>query len=187
MINLNDSQYDSKEVSIFNGGVAGLVPCVFSRVEKKAGDAKEGSPEYKLFFKDESGAEVNIAFWYLNESASDFVEQLQKAGKKYKHLVHAFYGKDFQIPPASNVVQLLDTVMALLGTKVNTKVELFCTYGTTQSPKQYLQVRSFVPFVRALGDTTTNLSASKIDQMEKIQADDASDLLEPSVSTDGLL
>jgi hypothetical protein len=187
MINLNDSAFDASNVVIFNGGESGLAKATFDRVEPKTAESKEGSPDFKLFFKDTAGGEINIALWYLNEQAADFADRLGKEGKKYKHLVHCFYGKDFQIPPATNAKQLLDTVIALLTPKVKTEVELFCTYGTTASPKQYLQIRSFVPFIRPVGDTTTLLKAGTIDQMTKIETESGSDLLEPSVSTSGLL
>ena len=174
MINLNDNSFDGgSNVQIFNGGQAGVVRNVkLDRVEPKteAGNA----PDYKLFFKDSNGAELNLAFWYLDSTRDTFAKDLEKQGKALKHLVHCFLGETYQFPAFTSPKELLDGCLQLIQPKISSvMVRLYCTYGTTLYPKKYLQVRSYVPFIEAesvlLSDT--RLKANNIDQMTRIEED----------------
>lgn len=174
MINLNDNAYNGgSSVQIFNNGEAGLVRNVIgSKIESKQ-DSGNG-PDYKLFFKDNTGAEVNIAFWYLDSNKDTFARDLEKQGKSLKHLVHCYLGDDYQFPAFGSPKELLDGCIKLIGTKFTTVlVRVYCTYGTTLAPKKYLQVRSYVPFIeneiKPLSDT--KLKASQIDQMTRLEED----------------
>lgn len=174
MINLNDESFNgSSGVQIFNNGEAGLARNVVgSKIETKQ-DTGNG-PDYKLFFKDSSGAEINMAFWYLDSNKDTFAKDLEKQGKSLKHLVHCYMGSDYQFPPFGSPKEMLDGVIKLISTKfTSTFVRLYCTYGTTLAPKKYLQVRSYVPFIEneilPVGDT--KLKASQIDQMTRLEED----------------
>jgi hypothetical protein len=173
MINLNDSSYDSNTVQIFNNGKAGIVENVkLDRIEKKTDDGN--GPDYKLFFKDSAGNEINLGFWYLNSSKDTFQKDLEKQGKSIKHLLHCFYDSNFQFPIFENTQQLLDKTMQLLLQKSNTTtLRVYCTYGTTQYPKKYIQLRSYVPFIenQTIPLSETRLRSNSIDQLSKIEED----------------
>lgn len=174
MINLNDSAYNgSSNVQIFNDGKAGIARNVIgSKIESKQ-DTGNG-PDYKLFFKDSNGAEVNMAFWYLDTTKDTFAKDLEKQGKVLKHLIHCYLGADYQIPAFASVKDLLDGCIKLIAPKFTTVlVRVYCTYGSTMAPKKYIQIRSYVPFIEneiiPVGDT--RLRASQIDQMTRLEED----------------
>ena len=53
MYDLNDNGFDAKQgVTIFNGGVAGLVNDLKMSVYKKTKEDKENAPDYKVVFTD---------------------------------------------------------------------------------------------------------------------------------------
>ena len=55
MFNLNDKSFDGG-VAIFNGGNAGKVNNVQLTVERKKSTDPDSGPDYKVFYKDETGA-----------------------------------------------------------------------------------------------------------------------------------
>jgi len=174
MINLNDSSYDGgSSVKIFNDGKSGIANNVIgSKIESKQDNSN--GPDYKLFFKDNSGAEVNIAFWYLDSNKDTFAKDLEKQGKALKHLAHCYLNSDYQFPAFNSPKEMLDGIIKAISPKFTTiLVRLYCTYGSTIAPKKYLQVRSYVPFIEnmivPLGDT--KLRASQIDQMTRLEED----------------
>jgi len=178
MINLNDSSFDAKEgVAIFNNGTAGIVENVSMGVSKKKPEDKEGSPDYKVLFTDNAGASCNMSFWYVTK-ATDYAtidEQVQKQGKVLKHLVHALYGADYQLPSFQTAQQMLDGCMKLVreGLASNPKMRLFANYGTNTSPKKYIQPRSWVPFVEPMtvAIENTRLKVGTLDALEGIKQD----------------
>ena len=153
MINLNDSAFDAKAgVAIFNDGKAGIVENVIASVNKKKAEDKQGSPEYKLTFTDEAGATCNSSFWYVEQAtAYATVEELiKKQGTILKHILHAIYGADYQLPNFQSAKEMLDGCMKLIreGAAAGHKFRMFANYGSTQSVKNYIQPRSWVPFMR---------------------------------------
>ena len=178
MYNLNDNAFDAKEVSaIFNDGKAGLVENVTINISKKKAEDKENAPDYKLTFKDANGAEVSSSYWYVKEAtAYATVEELvKKQGTAMKHIIHAIYGKGFQIPVnATTPEQLLDQSMKVIrdGITANpaTTYRVFATYGTLTSTKEYIQPRSWVPFIEnmemPIEDTVLKVSP-KVDAIER--------------------
>lgn len=179
MFNLNDASFDAKEgVAIFNDGNAGLVENVTLSVTKKTAEEKENAPDYKLTFTDSNGATCNTSMWYVKEATAyaTVEEQVKKQGTILKHIIHAIYGADFQIPVnASNAQQLLDQSMKVIkdGLVAGLKFRVFANYGSTQSVKKYIQPRSWVPFVESMSIPleATRLKAGNIDAMGRLEAD----------------
>jgi len=175
MINLNDNSFDGgSSVQIFNDGVAGLVRNVrLDRIEAKAAGDQASAPDYKLFFKDSNGAEINMAFWYLDQNRDTFAKDLEKQGKALKHLIHCYLGEEYQFPAFNSPKELLDGCMKIIQPKIAAMVRVYCTYGTTLYPKKYIQVRSYVPFIESelVPVSDTRLKANKIDQMARLEED----------------
>ena len=70
-----------------------------------------------------------------------------------KHIIHAIYGSDYEIPVnASNAKELLDQSMKCIkeGLTNSGKFRIFATYGTLNATKQYIQPRSWVPFLEPM-------------------------------------
>lgn len=180
MYNLNDSSFDSKgSVTIFNDGKAGLVENVSMSVSKKKPEDKENAPDYKVVFTDANGGECSTSYWYVTKATeyASIEDQIKKQGTGMKHIIHAVYGKDFQIPVnATTPQQLLDQSMKLIreGLASGAKFRIFATYGTLNSRKEYIQPRSWVPFVENMThpgtDTSLKVSAN-VDAIERLTKD----------------
>tara|TARA_S200002703_G_scaffold33843_1_gene29290 strand:- start:3520 stop:4119 length:600 start_codon:yes stop_codon:yes gene_type:complete len=182
MYDLNDSGFDAAGGStvIFNGGVAGLVNDVKMSVYKKKPDDKENAPDYKITFTDDNGGECSTSYWYVTKDTqySTVEEQVKKQGKSMKHIIHAVYGADHQIGfKANNPKELLDQAMKYIkdGLASAGKFRVFATYGTVNAPKQYIQPRSWVPFVESMSvdvSQTRLKLAVTIDAMDRIVKDE---------------
>jgi hypothetical protein len=180
MINLNDDSFDGgSNVKIFNNGTAGVVENVKLSVKKKTAEDKENAPDYKIIYTDNTGAEVNTAYWYVTEATeySTLEEQIKKQGKVLKHLVHAVYGSDYEFPSYPNPTAMLDGVMKLLKAEAGSSTyRVFANYGSTMGVKSYIQVRSWVPFIEPMTVTSdaSRLQAGNIDAMERLTEDTVS-------------
>lgn len=194
MINLNDASFDAKEgAAIFNDGKAGIAENVTLSISKKKPEDKEGSPDYKLTFTDEAGGSCNSSFWYVEKATeySTIDEQVSKQGKVMKHVIHAIYGNTYQFPNFNSAREMLDGCMKIIrdGLAQGPKFRVFANYGTTSSVKNYIQPRSWVPFIEpmsvALADT--RLKPGNLDAMAKLQADNVAAPVASSAaaSTDG--
>lgn len=179
MINLNDEKFSSGSGSaVFNGGAAGAVNNVTVSIEKKGAEDKPNSPEYKVIYTDASGATVNTGYWYVeggnNYKSED--ELIIQQGKALKHLVHAICGEETDLPTFSDAKGMLDGVMVMLKKAAPTagQFRVFANYGSTYSPKEYIQVRSWVPFIEpmAVSAESTRLTPGNIDQMDRITKDE---------------
>jgi hypothetical protein len=182
MFNLNDSAFDAKEgAAIFNNGKAGVAEDVVVAVAKKKPEDKPNSPDYKLTFTDSKGGACNMSFWYVDK-ATDYatVEELvQKQGKILKHVIHAIYGSNYQFLTGFDSANgLLDGCMKIIrdGLASGVKFRVFANYGSTQSVKQYIQPRSWVPFMEPMSVdiAETRLKAGNIDAMDRIEKDNFS-------------
>jgi hypothetical protein len=176
MIDLNESSYDGGgDVSIFNDGNAGVVENVTLSIIKKGKDDKETAPEYKLVFTDESGASCNMAFWYITEDTAfkTVTEQEQRLGKIMKHVAHVILGNDFTFPKFENGKQLLDGMMKLFnkGLSGAPKIRVFANYGVNDFPKEYIQIRTWVPFMESMDTEAGKLKAGSLDCMVRLKAD----------------
>ena len=178
MINLNDASFDAKtsDVVIFNNGDAGLVENVTMTVAKRKPEDKENAPEYKLTFTDANGGSCNTSFWYVDKATAYATvdEQIVKQGKILKHILHAVYGADYQLPSFQDAKGMLDGCMKLIREGAGSgKFRIFANYGTPEYPKQYIQPRSWVPFVESMGVSLaeTRLVAGKNDNLVRITPD----------------
>ncbi len=179
MYNLNDDGFNAKQgVTIFNDGNAGLVNDVKMSVYKKGKDDKENAPDYKVTFTDSSGGEVSSSYWYATKDTqySTIEEQARKQGKSMKHIIHAVYGASFEIPfIAKSPKELLDMSMKCIKDGLSSspsKFRIFATYGTLNSVKNYIQPRSWVPFVESMNtseDATRLKLAPTIDAMARVE------------------
>jgi hypothetical protein len=178
MINLNDSAFDAKQgTAIFNDGVAGVVDNVAISVNKRKPEDKENSPEYKLTFTDSKGAACNTSFWYVDKATQyqTVEDQVKKQGTVLKHILHAIYGSDYQLPSFNTAKEMLDGCMKLIreGLASGLKFRIFANYGSTQSVKNYIQPRSWVPFMEpmSVSISETRLKAGNIDAMARVEKD----------------
>lgn len=176
MINLNDEVFNGgNNIQIFNNGVAGRVDNVIgSKIERKTPEDMDIAPDYKLYFKDKDGAEINVGFWYLDPNKPTFAKDLEKQGKSLKHLIHCYYGDSYQFPAFNSPKEMLDGCIKLINAKfTSVLVRVYCTYGTTQYPKKYLQLRSYVPFIESMSVSLseTRLKSNSIDQMTRLEED----------------
>lgn len=190
MINLNDSAFDAKAgVAIFNDGKAGVVENVLLTVNKKKPEDKQGSPEYKLTFTDEAGATCNSSFWYVEQATAyaTVEDQIKKQGTVMKHILHAIYGADYQLPNFQSAKEMLDGCMKLVreGAAAGHKFRMFANYGSTQSVKNYIQPRSWVPFVEpmSVAAADSRLKVSNIDAMARLDKDNVT-TSSPSASSE---
>jgi hypothetical protein len=167
--NLNDASYDASGSAVFNNGVAGVVDNCKAKVERVKQEDKENpnAPDYKIVFVDNTGADINIAFWYPKEDDSD--ENIIRFLKKIKHLAHCFCGTDTQLPSGSPRA-ILDGVMKMIkDTGMQMPVRVMTNYGTTGYESRYIRVRNFVPFVEPMTvpKDETRLKPSNIENFER--------------------
>jgi len=184
MINLNDESFDQVggNSKIFNNGLAGITEDVTVSLSKRKPDEKETLPDYKVIFTDTSGATVNTSFYYIKEATQykTVDQQIISQGKVLKHLIHAVVGKDAKFPSFNSPKEMLDGCMKLLREGVSAapgnKFRIFTNYGTTGSPKKYLQPRSWVPFIEHMDvpGADSRLSVGDLDQMARLAPDEKS-------------
>lgn len=144
-IKLNDTQYDVKQVKIFNGGTAGAVHDCKIRFEKKTSTDKEKAPDYKLIMTDSAGGEVNKAFYYLDDNASEGRQTFFV--KEMKHLANLF---GVTLPnEIDSYKQLLDlTMKGCKDSCANSVLAVFVSYGTANYPSNFLQINSAFDIVQ---------------------------------------
>lgn len=171
---LNDKSYAVKEGGnkIFNNGAAGIVENVTAEVTKKGAEDKENAPEYKIVLKDSEGRTADVAFWYIKEDADD--KEKEKYGRKLGHVARCFLGADFKFPTFNSGKEMLDGIMKTIKPVApKVPVRVLMTYGTTQYPKNFPQVRTFPRFIESMAVNLddTKLQISNIDLIERPTAD----------------
>ena len=176
MIDLNNSEFAEKEIKIFNGGVAGAVPNVSLRVEKRKIEEPETNPLFKVFFTDELGGEVNQAWWSFTPNSQKSDEQNKQLQGYYisrlLHLARAVMGKEYQFPAVESVDEALTLVMGLVNDNAGgSKFNIFVNYGTTRKPSQYLSVRYFNFIEKNVEGAKIGLTPTNSDVMERITED----------------
>ena len=62
---------------------------------------------------------------------------------------------------------------------------VFANYGSTMGVKEYIQVRSWVPFIETMDTTDSRLKPGNIDAMERLVADAVSSNGVATATTDG--
>lgn len=165
MINLNEEQYENKNVKIFNGGEAGQVKGVTLTVSKKASTDKENAPDYKVIVTDVSGAEINKAFY---KGFTDWKDsRLTFFVKEMKHLI-GVVGVEAPKEIASYDA-LLELAMKTVATNAKgKKFNVAVSYGTLDRPSKYLGINSCF----AIGDATSTPYIGKNPQMTRVEPDE---------------
>ena len=150
-IDLNDSSFDTGDITIFNGGKAGRAENVSLRVEKKEANDTSRSPDWKVYYVDENDGEVNEGYYYLDEKHEKFKTHLKYQGAGLKHLLHAAFGEEVEIPQFKNTKEMLDKCMQKLSSvSEDKKFRVGVTYGTGTRPSAYLRVKPYVPFIEPM-------------------------------------
>ena len=172
MIDLNNDQFDGGgNVSIINNGKAGEVVVKPVKVEKKTDDGN--NPDYKIFFEDESGAQVNEGFYYVDLTRQYGENALKTQGTRLKHYCKAII-PNWEIPKFETPKEMLDTITEQLRNAINSgnasKIRLGVSYGTTSKSSNYLGVKRTVPFALA-ENSTSEITFSDLDVTEKPQPD----------------
>lgn len=170
VINLNDSKFAGSKV--FNNGNAGLVTVTIDRITKKQPSDADNTPDYRVFYKDSSGAEINQGWYYFTVRQGDTDEQIeQKKGYELSRLVslaRTVLGPNAELPEVTDVQNALDVVMNIVSKNAgDTQYNVFVTYGTVQRPSRYLELRRF----NFIAPADVTLTATNRDQMSRVEAD----------------
>lgn len=161
---------------VFNNGIAGKVENVSVDVIKKGPGDGERNPDYKVVYTDDKGAQVNQGFYYyVNNDSLSSEENATKAGYNINRLLgiaKSLVPEGFTFPEVKSANEAIDTLMSIIKeNKDNNKVNVFVTYGTTDRPSTYLNLRYF-NFVEKAGTTGySRLNVKGDDKMERPQAD----------------
>lgn len=168
---MNDSEYDAKDVLIFNDGEAGVVEnVVISRVEKKPDNDGTNHPNWKIWYKSTNGGEVGEGYYYPDGQSTE--DRVKKTRTALKHLAHAVLGKDYSFPIFNSDQEMMDGIMRSIGQqKADKKFRVFATYGTSRNPSQYIQIRRYPPFIESMSVQPSTLHKSSIDWMERVVPD----------------
>ena len=160
-------------VAIFNNGDAGKVLGVTVEVKKKGADYQDegkNKPDYQVVYTDSTGASTNEGFYYLNPTTHNaqfgtFEKAVEKQWNKLASIITSA-GGDPTIQ-ANTPNEMLDKMASLVKAAVPGKsFNVLTNYGTKQSPKKYLQVRSWVPFIEA-ADTSEAESKLKLGNLDQ--------------------
>ena len=176
MFNLNDASFGGG-VTVFNNGNTGKVENVRMSVVKKSSVDPDNAPDYKLFFTDTTGGQVNVGFYYHknNELYDDkrnkdletwLVSRVHSAAK-------AVVDPSFEYPMYNTSKEALDSLFKIIKDNCDNKlVNVYVTYGTKAKPSQYLGLRYF-NFVESAETPAnmTRLKPSDNDMMTKLVAD----------------
>lgn len=174
---------ESNGVAIFNNGEAGRVENVTIEVKKKGVDYQDegkNKPDYQFVVTDSAGASTNEGYYYLdptkhNATYGTFEKAVEKQWNKLASIITAA-GGDPTIQ-ASSPVEILDKMALLVKSSVQGKTfNVFANYGTKQSPKKYIQLRSWVPFIEPANtlESESKLTAGNLDQIERLVQDNGS-------------
>ena len=180
MIDLNSTDFDSK--SIFNEGVAGLVNNVTIKVVPATPqEIAEKKPNYNLVFIDQTGAETRKGYYVIDRShvlpnvtnqQEEYDKRVKNQGRELKHIILAVHGPAVKFPQFQNEKQMLDMCMQMIHQSPNPakKYRVFCNYGSPSHPKEFLEVRRFVPFIESEDNPEITLIQNKNDLMEPIRS-----------------
>jgi len=174
-INLNDSSFDSKDVVIFNEGVAGIVENVSMKAEEKKADDKESAPNLRVIFVDpNNNAEINFGLWNVSGSSKDPDKDLTSLGRTVKHIFHSIYGAAFTIPAFRDDVDMINAVKTAIDRTSTNRYRVAVNYGSGDYPSVYLRVKKFVPFMENMNisKVDSKLALGTKDFLHPIKADD---------------
>ena len=166
--------------TIFNEGEAGKVDTVKLAAEKKGLDYNDDDsgkklPDYRLIYTDSKERSINTGFYYLDEDSHNpkwrtFDEAVHRQWKKLAHIVEIAGGDpgiDVDTP-----IEMLDQMITLIKTATKDKTfNVYTNYGHTNTPKQYLEIRNWVPFIETSDTVTSKLKKTNIDQIDRLTPD----------------
>ena len=171
MFNLNDEKEFNTGVSIFNGGVAGLVKDVTISVEKKQDQSNK--PDYQLIV-EKGGSTINEGFYYPTPNPQKSEEDNNKYAKmqvgRILHVARAVMGDQYEFPQVNSAKEAYDVLFKLIKENAgDKKFNVFTTYGNKNRPSQYLGLRYF-DFIEPATENSS-LFQKNTDMMERLVAD----------------
>jgi hypothetical protein len=177
MFNLNDNSLIGGGSQVFNGGIAGKTDNVKVSVTKRASTDPDNQPDYKVFFTDTEGGQINQGFYYHKDN-SLYDETKNKANEGYLvgrvlSIAKALVPEDFVFPNVDGKTssQILDILFKIIrDNEESTTVSIFTNYGTKTKPSSYMNVRYF-SFIEKTDTPNTRLKANGNDMMEKLTSD----------------
>ena len=157
----------------FNNGVPGRVKNVTVYMEEAGADGvpantNSKAPKFKLFFVDAQGRKMNRACFDINPA-----EYPDKYGKTYEDALRkefTYLNKVVEHTGGAKVFSFNDSedlfskIKQAIGTK---KLTVFANYGSSNSPKEYIEPRRWLPAVESADtpDNETRLVADRLDNM----------------------
>jgi len=178
-IDLNDDEFNEGESKgAINGGKAGLVENLsFVKVTKKGKDDHEKAPDYKVFFKDENGVELDMPFYYLDPSLEWFPKAKKTQGAAMKSLITTMIDPEYNEWAFASYKAMLDTCMKMLKDADTEPLYRIATnYGTSMSHKAFIQFRTWTPFIESMevpmAESKKGLRPSSIEMLTGLEADE---------------
>lgn len=178
MFDLNGEDFKEREIKrVFNDGNGGKVSnVIISKVEKKTLDDDANAPDYKIYFEDNQGAEINIGFWKEAKDDAGAKRELSRL----LHIARAVLGSDYKFPAVASYTEGVNVLSKLIKDNAQGKqFNIFVAYGTEGYPKKYLTIRYF-DFIEPADtpQSESRLFTKKSDLLEPITDDSSSDDME---------
>lgn len=186
---LNAGEFNNGGSVIFNNGQAGRVTGVRIDVAKKGVEDPDTSPDYKVIFTDNNGAQINMGVYYFTpneEWGEERNASLEKmAISRALAVAKSVTPDDFVFPKVSNSKEAIDALMKITKDHApNSKVNIFATYGTKNAPKRYLGVYKNFDFIEKEGTNPSRLRVTI--NPNKPQYDDVMErIVEDNPSSEG--
>lgn len=172
MINLNDKKEFGGQSAIFNDGKAGLVENVEISIAKKTSADHDQAPDYNLIVKDDLG-EIKQGYYYKpsGDRSKEEVENIQKlTTNRMLDVARAVVGQDYEFPNTDTYPAAMDMLAGLIRDNAkDKKFKVFTTYGTTNYPKAFMELRFFNCILPQESGRT--LTASPRDMMTPLRPD----------------
>jgi hypothetical protein len=153
-IDLNSSEFDSKEINIFNDGEIGVAQNIKVSIVKGEEDKPINYPDFHLKFTDDKGGEVDKGFYFLDTENPDFEKRGVGLGKELKHIWGNILGKDTEIPGFDSYKEMLNGMMLEFKKACDANPEklyrVAVAYGTTDRPQKYLRVVFYPPYFESM-------------------------------------
>ena len=170
----SDEFEKGSEKQIFNGGKAGKAKDVKVWMEEAGANGvpektNPNAPDFKVFFQDPDGYKINKACFsiknedYPNQFGQTYEEAIKKEWLYLNNIVKHTGGTP--ILAFTDDTDLYRKIAAAIG---DGKINVFVNYGSSRSPKEYLEPRKWLPAVEAADtpDDKSKLKASNIDAMK---------------------
>lgn len=172
-----DDLNKAEERQVFNGGKAGKVLNVTVTMEeagKEYQKTNDNAPDFRIIFTDSNGYKTNRACFpikkseYPNMYGHTYEQAMKKEWAYLSKLVEHTGGT--KVMSFQDDTDLFKQTKAALGKGL---VNVFANYGSTKSPKSFIEVRKWMPAVEPAGtpDAESKLVASSLDQMFEITPD----------------